>query len=106
MLKSDTMTYNKYKSKLLSRAFKGSSQDQKDLYKGAMNRNVEFAMKSTYKRNKNEILQITESRKSTSKQFKENGWPKPKWSWFETARLKNLRSVNRSKRSYARRNKK
>jgi hypothetical protein len=100
------MSYKKYKGKLLSRAFKGATQDQKDLYKSAMNRNVEFALKSTYKRNKNEIQQITMDRKATAKQFKENGWPKPKWSWFETARLKNLRSINRSKRAYARRNKK
>jgi hypothetical protein len=106
MLKSDTMTYNKYKSKLLSRVFKGSSKDRKDSSKSELNRAADAAMISTYKRNKLEIASIVQYRKNMTKSNIDAGYKAPKWSWVESKRLQILRSVNRSKRSYARRNKK
>lgn len=100
------MSYNKYKGKLLSRAFKGASKDTKNIYKADLNRAADAAMASTYKRNKLEIASVLQYRKNMTESNRKAGYKAPKWGWGESKRLQILRSVNRSKRAYARRNKK
>jgi hypothetical protein len=103
---SENMNYKEYKAKLLSRVNKNSSPEQKRLYNKELNYAADAAMASTYKRNKLEIDDVVQYRKNATKSNVDAGYKAPKWSWVETQRLKILRAVNRSKRSYARRNKK
>ena len=100
------MSYKKYKGKLLSRAFKGASKDRKDFYKVALNRRADVAMKTTFKKNKQQIMDIEMTQKREVSDAKKLGWSKPKMSFIDRSTLQILKSVNRSKRSYARRNKK
>lgn len=100
------MNYKEYKGKLLSRVNKNSSSEQKRLYNKELNYSADAAMASTYKRNNLEIASIVQFRKNATKSNVDAGYKAPKWNWVETQRLKILRSVNLSKRAYARRNKK
>lgn len=97
------MSYDKYKGKILSRVFKGASKDRKDFYKVALNRRADVAMKTTFKSNKLQIMNIEMTQKREVSDAKKLGWPKPKMSWIDLSTLKILKSVNRSKRAYARR---